>query len=79
MNVKLQSTYNTRTRTPEFVDGYTYAQMLNEARTTRNLEPAYTLNELEIINQKVDPDLYPNVDWQDVLLKDSSGRTGFFP
>ena len=72
VNVKLQSTYNTRTRTPEFVDGYTYAQMLNEARTTRNLEPAYTLNELEIINQKVDPDLYPNVDWQDVLLKDGA-------
>lgn len=72
INVKLQSTYNTRTRTPEFVDGYTYAQMLNEARSTRNLEPAYTPNELEIINQKVDPDLYPNVDWQDVLLKDGA-------
>lgn len=72
IDVKLESTYNTRTRTPEFVDGYTYAQMLNEARITRNLEPAYTRNELEIINQKVDPDLYPNVDWQDVLLKDGA-------
>lgn len=66
---KVEYNYNTRTRTPEMVDGYTYANLLNEALRTRNLEPYYTNNELEIIKHNLDPDMYPNVDWQDQLLK----------
>ena len=61
--------YNTRTFTPDFVDGITYAYMANEARRTRNLDPIYTGNELKILKQGLDPDLLPNVDWMDELLK----------
>lgn len=46
INAKVEGSYNTRTRTPKFVDGLTYADMLNEARITRNLEPEYTPGEL---------------------------------
>ena len=70
---KLEYGYNTRTRTPEFVDGNTYAQLLNEARRTRNLEPIYNDVELDVIKNHLDPDLYPNVNWKDVLLKDGAG------
>jgi TonB-linked SusC/RagA family outer membrane protein len=70
---KVEYGYNTRTRTPEFVDGPTYATLLNEARRTRNLEPLYNDIELEIIKNNLDPDLYPNFDWKDVLLKDGAG------
>lgn len=69
---KMEYGYLTRTRTPKFVDGNTYAELANEARITRNLEPIYTENELEIIREKMDPDLYPNIDWQDKLLKDGA-------
>jgi TonB-linked SusC/RagA family outer membrane protein len=69
---KVEYGYNTRTRTPEFADGVTYAKLLNEARTTRNLERLYTDNEIEIIRNNLDPDLYPNIDWKDVLLKDGA-------
>jgi TonB-linked SusC/RagA family outer membrane protein len=69
---KVEYGYNTRTRTPEFVDGVTYAQLLNEARTTRNMERIYTDSELDIIRNNLDPDLYPNIDWKDVLLKDGA-------
>jgi TonB-linked SusC/RagA family outer membrane protein len=69
---KVEYGYNTRTRTPEFVDGLTYAKLINEARTTRNLEPFYNNNELGIIENNLDPDLYPNVNWKDVLLKDGA-------
>lgn len=75
INVKVEASYNTRTRTPEFVDGVTYAQMLNEARVTRNLEPYYTPSELEILEKGLDPDLLPNVDWQDLILKDGAMNT----
>ena len=42
---------STRTFTPDFVDGITYAYMANEARRTRNLDPIYTGNELKILKQ----------------------------
>lgn len=69
---KIEYGYLTRTRTPKFVDGYTYAQLVNEAKITRNQEPLYTPNELELIKEGLDPDLYPNVNWQDKMLKDGA-------
>ncbi len=72
IDAKVETTYNTRTRTPEYVDAYSYANMMNEALVTRNREPRYTSRELEIIRMGLDQDLYPNVDWQDVLLKDGA-------
>lgn len=72
IDAKVETTYNTRTRTPEYVDAYSYAKMMNEALITRSREPKYTPKELEIIRLGLDQDLYPNVDWQDVLLKDGA-------
>lgn len=66
---KVEHTYSTRTRTPKFVDGNVYAALVNEAKITRNQEPVYTANELEILRLGLDPDLYPNVNWQDEMLK----------
>ena len=51
------------------IDGYTYASMMNEARTTRNQEPFFPEDKLYILRNGLDQDLYPNVDWMDVLLK----------
>ena len=72
INGKVETSYNTRTITPEFVDGFSYANYLNEARVTRNLGVLYQPVELDIIREGLDPDLYPNVDWQDLLLKDGA-------
>lgn len=72
INAKVQSSYNTRTYTPEFVDGPTYAAMLNESRTTRGLEPMYNEDDMYLFRSGMDPDLYPNVDWMDTLLKDGA-------
>lgn len=72
INGKFESSYNTRTITPEFVDGNTYANLANEARITRNLGVLYQPVELELIQNGLDPDMYPNVDWQDLLLKDGA-------
>jgi TonB-linked SusC/RagA family outer membrane protein len=72
ISTKAEYSYNTRTRTPEFVDGYTYATLANEARLTRNQEALYTPTELDIIKYNLDPDVLPNVDWKDVLLRDGA-------
>ena len=72
INAKVQSSYNTRTYTPSFVDGPTYASMLNESRVTRGLEPLYDEADMYLFRSGMDPDLYPNVNWMDALLKDGA-------
>ena len=72
VDVKLEGFYNTFTQVPDFVDGYTYASMANEAKITRNEEPLYSADELELFRLGLDPDLFPNVDWMDVMMKDGA-------
>lgn len=72
VDAKFEAAYNTRTMTPTFADGYSYASMMNEALITRNKEPEYSPEELEILKLGLDPDLYPNVDWQDLLLRNGA-------
>jgi len=69
---KAEYGYKTFTRLPEFVDGTTYATLANEAKITRNQEPLYTPIELDIFKNGLDSDLYPNISWQDVMLKKGS-------
>lgn len=69
IDAKIETTYNTRTYTPEFVDGYTYATLMNEARITRNQEPFYPDDKLYLLQNGLDQDLFPDVDWMDMLLK----------
>ena len=37
INAKVETSYNARTITPEFADGYSYAMLMNEARITLSL------------------------------------------
>ena len=72
VNAKVEGFYNTFTMFPDFVDGIQYAEMANEAKLARNEQPLYTNEELEILRSGLDPDLYPNVDWQDVVMRDGA-------
>lgn len=72
IDVKAETTYNTRTMTPKYVDGVTYANLMNEARITRNQAPIFADDELFILQHNLDPDLLPNVDWMDLLLRDGA-------
>lgn len=69
INFKQEYGYNTRSRTPQYTDAATYASMANEARTTRYQTPLYTDQDMEIIERNLDSDLFPNINWQDVILK----------
>lgn len=72
ISTKVETSYHNRTITPRFVDGNTYAALANEARVTRNMGVLYQPEELEILRLGLDPDLYPNVDWMDTLLKNGA-------
>lgn len=72
IDAKYEASYNSRTYTPEFVDGYTYAKLMNEARSTRNQTPFYSDEDLMLIHSGLDQDLFPNVNWMDQLLKEGA-------
>ena len=57
---------------PEFadmVDGYTYANALNQARHNDGLSPAYSEQELGLFKEGSDQFFYPNVNWRDLVFK----------
>lgn len=72
INGKVEYSYNTRTMTPEFVEGNTYAKMMNEALISRDMSPAFSDDDLYLLKHQLDPEVFPNVDWMDLLLKDGA-------
>ena len=69
VNIKSNVTLSYSPRMPEYLEAYDYARLANEARAVRGLDPIYDETEIKIIRYGLDPDLYPNVDWRDVILK----------
>ena len=57
---------------PDFVDGYTYANALNEAMKNDGLDPRYSSTELDAFKNQTYPGVYPNVDWMDESLRNMS-------
>lgn len=75
--ISLRSEYATQTflRVPEYIDGYQYALLMNEGRLNVGSTPQWTDEHLEKFRTKSDPYFYPNVDWEDVILKRTSKQT----
>ncbi len=57
---------------PEFVNAYDYSRIINEAYQNDGLQPIYSDTELEGFRAANDKYTYPDVDWQDEMIKKSS-------
>lgn len=75
INYKGNMTYSYSPRMPEYTDAYQYATLANEARAVRGNNVLYTPTELQLFKTGLDPDLYPNVNWRDVILKEHVWNT----
>lgn len=65
-------------RLPNYLRAYDYALLANEASMLRGQAPLYTETELGIIQHGLDPDMYPDVSWQDEILNDSFWRQSYY-
>jgi TonB-linked SusC/RagA family outer membrane protein len=70
ISIKSNATYSYSPRMPEYAGAYDYATLANEAQVVRGNNPIYTPAELELFKTGLLPDLYPDVNWRDVILKD---------
>ena len=46
--------------------------MMNEALISRSQAPAYSESDLKLFANGLDQDLFPNVDWMNLILKDGA-------
>ncbi|MDR1154758.1 MAG: TonB-dependent receptor [Bacteroidales bacterium] len=65
-------------RVPEYIRSYDYALLANEANEVRGGLPLYRNIELAIIEDHLDPDKYPDVSWQDEILRKNSFKQNYY-
>lgn len=62
-------------RMPEFVGGPEFMQLYNEARRNDDLTDFFTAGRIDSTQRKLDPDLYPDVNWLGALIKNTTTNT----
>ena len=65
-------------RLPKYLRGYDYAKLVNEALEVRGDYPIYMDMDLDVIRYGTDPDLFPDVSWQDEILRKSSYKQSYY-
>jgi TonB-linked SusC/RagA family outer membrane protein len=78
---KAQITYRgeasrlTPTRTPRYASAYDYLSLYNEAYRNEGRVPIYSDEVLDKYASGEDPDLYPNTNWWNLLIRDHTYNT----
>src|SRR5690606_20810813 len=78
ITARANSTLSHLSRLPQYLNAYDYALLANEATALRGLSPLYDQTEMGIIRDGLDPDMYPDVNWQDEILNKNSWRQSYY-
>ncbi|MBL1411241.1 SusC/RagA family TonB-linked outer membrane protein [Sphingobacterium faecale] len=78
ITARANSTLSRLNRLPKYLGAYDYAKLANEAAFSRGESPIYNPTELGIIENGLDPDMYPDVDWQKEILNNSFWRQSYY-
>ncbi|TDS17307.1 TonB-dependent receptor [Sphingobacterium paludis] len=60
---------------PKFIGAADYLEVLNSIQRESGRNPAYSQERIDNIRNGVDPDLYPDVNWLDAILRDQAANT----
>ncbi|MDP4205652.1 MAG: SusC/RagA family TonB-linked outer membrane protein, partial [Bacteroidota bacterium] len=72
INANVKTMIETLPRLPQYLGGIDYAKLANEARIVRGNTSVYSPEIFDIIKYHLDPDLYPDVNWQHEILKEQT-------
>ncbi|WP_256009343.1 TonB-dependent receptor [Desertivirga xinjiangensis] len=70
INAEINQGVSKFTALPEFINGPDFMTLYNKGLTMRGRSPLYTEERIEKHRSGVDQDLYPDVNWYDVLFSD---------
>jgi len=65
-------------RLPQYLRAYDYAKLVNEALEVRGAYPLYDDTDLDVIRYGTDRDLFPDVSWQDEILRQTSFKQSYY-
>ncbi|MDE6535593.1 MAG: TonB-dependent receptor [Muribaculaceae bacterium] len=74
IGVSFENSFNFKGDFPDFLDGPAFMELYNKARVARGNAPYYTETAIERTREGLNPYLYPNVDWEDMLFKKMAMR-----
>lgn len=69
INANLKTMTEYLPRLPDYLSASDYASLANEASYVRGDKPVYSPEIFDIIKYNMDPDLYPDINWQNEILK----------
>ena len=75
VEIRLQTGIQTPTLLSPVLDGVDYANLYNQALVNDGLAPKYSQDQLNEIKMGTNPYLYPNVNWQKAVLKNTAPLT----
>lgn len=78
ITARANTTLSMLTHLPHYLGAYDYAKLANEAAVVRGDLPIYDDVEMGIIKDHLDPDLYPDINWQKQVLRKSSWRKSYY-
>ncbi|MDR2358830.1 MAG: TonB-dependent receptor [Prevotellaceae bacterium] len=75
IGVRVETAITQPTRLPEFVDGATYMEVINSILGEAGKANRYSDEAIYNTRYRLDPDLYPDVNWVDAVTKDYASNT----
>ena len=77
INVRAEFGVSAPTRIPKVADGVTFMETYNEAAAARGENPRYSPEKIMGTRLRLNPYVYPDVDWYDMLFKSSTFNQNF--
>jgi TonB-linked SusC/RagA family outer membrane protein len=65
-------------RLPDYLRAYDYALLANEAHEVRGETPLYNDIQMDVIKDRLDPDFYPDISWQDEIVRHLSFKQTYY-
>jgi TonB-linked SusC/RagA family outer membrane protein len=70
--VRVESGLQSPVKTPQFLDAYQSAVLVNQAYNNDGIAPIYTQNDLNLFKSGTDPYGHPNVNWYKTIMSPTS-------
>ena len=74
ISLRVEQNLSVPYRIPDFVDSWDYMRLANEALWNDGMEPMYSDELIDLYESGVDPDLYPNAQWTDLIARTIHGQ-----
>lgn len=75
VSVRFEQGFTQPIQLPEFIGAADYLEVMNSIREERGESGLFSQERIDNIRNGVDPDLYPDVNWLDAILRDNASNS----